>query len=231
MAKHIQLQIQEPCHENWNNMSPTEKGKFCGSCRKEVIDFTGVSDAELANFFMKHKSTGICGRMQARQVNQPIPIPSTGNKLMRYMVGIGLPALLLSCNNELQGNVLVGEVDMITTSATDTIVSGIITPPKTRKITGKVSDATGQGISQVMVRVKGTDYTALTDEKGIYTIHYAGKNNKPVIEITEWGYMPFSKKISIGHKTDAVAKLGICLQPATENPETIVMGLILPAKK
>jgi len=51
MAKQLQLQIPSPCHENWENMSQVEKGRFCASCEKKVIDFSYMSDREIALFF------------------------------------------------------------------------------------------------------------------------------------------------------------------------------------
>ena len=232
MSNTIQLSIPEPCHENWANMTPTEKGKFCGACQKQVIDFTTLSDAELAAFFTKHKNTGVCGRMNAQQVNKPLPVPVPKKRILPYVLGLGLPALFFSCNNELQGKVLVGEIDMVTAQATDTITSNNTTPPKTRKITGKVTGADGIGIPQVLVTIKNTDYSAITNENGEYSIDYAGTNNKPVIEISQWGYRPVSKKINIKAKNNAVANIPICLKPNDDKSETIMMGLIItPVKK
>lgn len=229
MRNNIKLSIPEPCHENWANMTPTEKGKFCGACQKQVIDFTGLSDTELAAFFIKHKNTAVCGRMHTQQINKPLPVPTPKKKILPYLLGIGLPALLLSCNNELQGKVLVGEIDMVTAPTPDTIVSNMTTPPKTRTITGKVTGADGMGIPQVLVTIKNTDYSAITNEKGEYTIIYGGSNNKPVIEISQWGYLPFSKKISIKAKNNAVASIPVCLKPDDQSPREIIMGLVAPA--
>lgn len=49
------LSIPEPCHENWNEMLPLEKGAFCATCSKAVIDFTNLSDEEVRNYFFKIK--------------------------------------------------------------------------------------------------------------------------------------------------------------------------------
>jgi len=39
-TKRFTISIPEPCTENWNEMTPTERGKFCAHCQKDVIDFS-----------------------------------------------------------------------------------------------------------------------------------------------------------------------------------------------
>ena len=67
MRKQIQLNIPNPCHENWDQMTPVDKGRFCGSCQKQVVDFTTMSDEQLILFFKKQilsssKDGSVCGR-------------------------------------------------------------------------------------------------------------------------------------------------------------------------
>lgn len=50
MIKNFRWQIPTPCHENWNDMTPLDQGRFCSSCQKAVVDFTGLSDAQLIAF-------------------------------------------------------------------------------------------------------------------------------------------------------------------------------------
>ena len=50
MKKSFKINIPEPCHEDWAQMTSTEKGKFCDSCAKEVIDFTNKSDEQLYKY-------------------------------------------------------------------------------------------------------------------------------------------------------------------------------------
>ncbi|MBP2615145.1 hypothetical protein [Chryseobacterium jejuense] len=62
----MKITIPKPCHENWDNMSPDEKGKFCSVCSKTVHDFTSFSDEELISSF--NFNNDICGRFREDQL-------------------------------------------------------------------------------------------------------------------------------------------------------------------
>lgn len=64
----MKITIPKPCHENWNNMSLEEKGRFCEVCSKTVQDFTMFSDDELLNSFDSNKN--ICGRFRDDQIGR-----------------------------------------------------------------------------------------------------------------------------------------------------------------
>lgn len=70
MTKHkISLSIKTPCTENWEKMSASENGKFCNKCQKNVIDFTGMTDAAITTII--HQSDApICGKLRADQMNR-----------------------------------------------------------------------------------------------------------------------------------------------------------------
>ncbi|MBS1595356.1 MAG: hypothetical protein JST90_13650 [Bacteroidetes bacterium] len=51
MKHKLHLTIPTPCHERWDDMTATERGAFCHSCSKEVIDFSAMTDSELLSFF------------------------------------------------------------------------------------------------------------------------------------------------------------------------------------
>lgn len=64
--------IPEPCSESWEQMTPCNSGKFCGSCRKTVVDFTSFSEAEITAFFADKAGKNVCGRFYADQIENKV---------------------------------------------------------------------------------------------------------------------------------------------------------------
>ncbi len=73
----LKISIPKPCSENWNQMTPTQKGAFCQSCSKEVLDFTNTSKTELARKLDTDQN--ICGRFKPEQLNTPLPSITRSN--------------------------------------------------------------------------------------------------------------------------------------------------------
>ena len=61
--------IPKPCHENWNAMTPQEKGRHCDVCSKVVVDFTKKSQEEI-NHVMETAEGKVCGNFNITQLNQ-----------------------------------------------------------------------------------------------------------------------------------------------------------------
>ena len=73
MKKH-QLLLTNPCTENWDEMSPSKKGRFCASCEKHIVDLTTKTDAELIAFFQTKKEN-VCGRLLFSQLHRDLIVP------------------------------------------------------------------------------------------------------------------------------------------------------------
>ncbi len=70
------------CSRSWEEMTPMEGGRFCNSCQKPVIDFTGWDRNELIAFFKTKPDS--CGQFEAHQVDPSlIPIEDVGNGIRR----------------------------------------------------------------------------------------------------------------------------------------------------
>src|SRR5690349_2668277 len=111
MGKQIHLSIADPCHENWDNMTTAEQGRFCASCQKQVVDFTNMTDTQLADFF-KTKSTGsTCGRFYDDQLNRNIQVPGKTIPWIKYFFQIALPAFLMSAKASAQAKTGIKNID------------------------------------------------------------------------------------------------------------------------
>jgi CarboxypepD_reg-like domain len=88
----LMLSIPNSCSENWNNMTPQEKGRFCDSCQKCVVDFTAMTDAAVLDYFNKYNGK-ICGRFDKRQLDRVLII---NDKRFQKRFNIAASLLLLS---------------------------------------------------------------------------------------------------------------------------------------
>jgi hypothetical protein len=90
--------IESPCHENWQDMSPSDKGRFCDSCAKEVVDFTAKSQQEIAAH-LQQATGGTCGRFMPHQIKvgklaqATTPIPITRKPAIRRIRLVASSAL------------------------------------------------------------------------------------------------------------------------------------------
>lgn len=69
------IQIPQPCSAGWKNMTPSEKGRHCASCAKEVVDFSQMSDTQVIDFYQSHKDQKICGHFSTRQLDRQLRLP------------------------------------------------------------------------------------------------------------------------------------------------------------
>ncbi|MNU24511.1 hypothetical protein D3C71_128360 [compost metagenome] len=67
-----QLHIAEPCHEDWNAMTPNEQGRHCDHCCKTVIDFTSWEAEDILHYLRQH--TNACGRLRKDQLLVPVQL-------------------------------------------------------------------------------------------------------------------------------------------------------------
>lgn len=66
----MKISINEPCHENWDQMTPNDRGAFCLSCQKNVVDFSSKSINQIKDFFRKKESSeSVCGRFDEQQLD------------------------------------------------------------------------------------------------------------------------------------------------------------------
>lgn len=84
----MKLSIPKPCHENWDTMTPNEKGRFCQVCSKKIRDFTNSSDEELYQEI--YSNSDICGNFRGNQLNRNIALSVLGKIALGLVATVGI---------------------------------------------------------------------------------------------------------------------------------------------
>lgn len=131
MSSKISISIPKPCQENWQTMTPMEKGRFCDSCQKQVFDFTKSSDREILQKFNSDKN--ICGRFLKTQLERDISVPK--EKSTFWIAGASGILSFLSLGNQegFSQEVKTEQIENATISQQPTSASN-------DKISGNISD-------------------------------------------------------------------------------------------
>jgi TonB-dependent SusC/RagA subfamily outer membrane receptor len=156
------ISLNNPCHEDWETMTPTERGKFCSNCSKEVIDFSNATDNEIIKFIEASKGKLFCGQFEATQLNrwlEQTELKRTNPALYRWLLGL----LLLTSTQTViaqdnRNHVQIEAKEKNPKSCGVGIVKGF------------VFDTLGKPVYHASIRLVGSDTSKLTDENGGFSI-------------------------------------------------------------
>ena len=191
MTQKVNIYIPEPCHENWEAMTPEEKGRFCGSCKKIVFDFTKATDKEIILHLNKEKNT--CGRFLNTQLNRNLIVQNKKSSYWSVIFTTAISFIGIGTQNafaQIKQDTI--QTDTKSLSDKDTIIN----PNLPHKIKGVVSDAIGP-LGGAIVVIEGTTNGTTTDFDGNFEIE-AHLNDLLIINYT--GMKP--KEIFIEVNTD-----------------------------
>lgn len=194
MSKKFQLQIPEPCHEDWSKMTPHDKGRFCDSCQKAVVDFTGMSDMQLIAFFKKPSTGSLCGRFYNDQLERDFEISRKRLPWMKYFLQLIIPAFLFTSKAKAQGKLkFMGDTSVLVDSnkAGKNIHESCGNKPDTtrsKKITGKLVDEKGGAIPFAAVVIKGTRSGVAADASGNFGIDPLLNQSKATLVFSSVGF-------------------------------------------
>ncbi|WP_186774292.1 carboxypeptidase-like regulatory domain-containing protein [Chitinophaga pinensis] len=210
------LHIPQPCAENWNQMTPNEKGRFCQHCQKTVIDFSNMSDHEVANIVNRSKEQ-ICGRLHVSQLNREI---YTAEKNAPWMkIAAMLSALTLTAPAVSAKHTAVEKIQ-VNNREEDNIRLPCDSIPV---ITGRVTDSTNFPIPAANIIIEKTSHGVISDNDGKFRLSAftEAKDTTIVIRITSLGYLPKEIPISL----HAIPKdLVVILEPAYLSDEQGVIA-------
>ena len=171
------VQIPEPCHENWNKMSPTEKGKFCQVCTKEVVDFTSKSDEELIKHFTTNGN--LCGRFHASQLNRKlIADRKKRNHWLSYAATLLLPMTLFSQEKKSDSKKTAKTEQLDSLQFKTLHISSLNRKAKVHSkkqqdsitIIGTITDDTKMPLPGATIKIKGSKKEKSTDFDGNFSL-------------------------------------------------------------
>lgn len=165
--------VPQSCHEDWNNMTTKEHGRFCHSCQKTVADFTQMSDIELREWLAKQKGND-CGRFRDDQLNRVLyqPAQHTNKWALRtLMLGMATWLGLKTSEAHQFPDAAATEVHMYPgklatmsfsekPAATDSVtVQGVVLHAKDKS-----------PLPEALIFLEGTDLRTNTDSTGSFSI-------------------------------------------------------------
>lgn len=160
-AKLIKYTIEEPCHEDWNQMRQEEQGRFCSSCSKTVVDFSSMSDFSIVNYLEGKKNESVCGRFRPDQMEKAYALPLPHQSAFSFDLKAVALGLALSTFSAIYADAQVTPIDttqVIYQEPLDGLVSAIAyydhaDEPYT---SGKIS-VDGKGYKSVSVQLLDDD--------------------------------------------------------------------------
>lgn len=166
MKKAITIKIPEPCQEDWAKMTPTEKGRHCKVCTKEVVDFTDKTDEDLVKYLTNNTNT--CGRFKKSQLDREVKLErKSRNSLAPYAASLLLPLSMAANAIEQSSYSKAPQKDYISLE---------IGSLKTVIITGLIKDNKGALVSNATITIKETGVSTTTNKKGQYVIRAKAGN-------------------------------------------------------
>jgi hypothetical protein len=204
----IQLSIPEPCHQNWHKMNPTEQGRFCNACAKQVVDFSNMSDTQVLQYFSTVKNEKICGRAYPDQLERAITVPAAPKKkLFWYWNYITMLFLFFSKLNSVKAQGMIAytkelKVNNLGPGGLKNTLAGKLKIKDNAVIKGKITDKAGEPVSFATVRIKGANNGINADENGFYTIKVNTKTD--MLEINAVGFTKKEIKLVSSNTFDII---------------------------
>lgn len=192
-----QFSIPTPCTENWENMTPENQGRFCGSCRKTVVDFTQMTDRQLQQWFSLHQGS-VCGRFHQEQLDRPVVLPVEkkpgGWRYWQYL----LSALLVTSEVTAQTIPDRPEVSQQLPAGEGAYLSDLVSvgkvafnrkPPKEQPgiLRGRLLDMDGHPVPYASITF-GNKRGVQADSNGYYRFSRAGLSDTAMLTFSALGF-------------------------------------------
>lgn len=164
----IAISLPKPCDENWDNMTPADKGRHCAQCRKTVVDFTLLSDGQIIDIFKKAKDNPPCGHFLETQLDREL-VDARYKPSFISTVAKRIAATVILFQSVAVAAIAQQVKKVATAQHTDKKKPG--TNNSKRQICGHVlRDETNEPLAGVKVQIRGTQIDSVTDRNGMFIL-------------------------------------------------------------
>lgn len=177
------ITIPKPCHENWNEMTTTQKGRFCKSCSKEVVDFTKLTSSDISKKVLINDN--LCGRFKNTQLNKEIKTIRR-NHVSKVAASLALVSTI-SVSEPFFSQAKKDTIEVLNHKLGKIVLRNNL-KEKYIILKGNISEKSGD-LPGVSILLKGTNIGSETDFDGNFSIKIPNKKRKSTILVISYlGY-------------------------------------------
>jgi len=228
MPNALHLTIPEPCHANWQQMTPNEQGRHCMSCQKTVVDFSLMSDQEILQYISTASSSHVCGRFDNDQLNKTYEEKKKPPFSWRYAWNVIVAAFLLAANTATAQTKTLKKVT-VTKKNKEPLperrtmgIMVIFLPDMTLEGT-VIDDSTGNPVSAASIRLKeegGTGTGTAADWNGHFSFGVPGSHRTTLV-ISAVGYATREYEVLDGNANGTGLKIRLTPEVKEMAPVTV----------
>ncbi|MEO6588712.1 MAG: ankyrin repeat domain-containing protein, partial [Pyrinomonadaceae bacterium] len=189
-----QIEVKNPCSEDWDEMTGNEQIRFCSHCSFEVNNLSAMTRKQALKI-VRESSGRICVRYIQNPVNKA---PVFADKLYQITRRAGIAAGVLGASLSFSNLTYAqGDVKLVRVTNTDTEISKIEktdedkTESLTSSISGTITDSQGNfasGVNVTLINLKTAEsQNADTDADGFYEFKNVSKGFYKLSVVNEKG--------------------------------------------
>ncbi len=216
----IKFTIPEPCHQNWQEMSIIEQGRFCSSCQKAVTDFSALGDHEIYALLSKGDAD-MCGRFSEEQMQRGIKYGQEKKRYWgKYFFNFFIPAFLFTKQSSAQGKIV-----QQTKASCSVGMRKIIVPYRDKhfELSGSIMDSgANKIIGYGTVSIIGGNGAAVS-ETGTFNLKSKATGPSVILKVTAIGYESREIELAIPANNFSMSDQIIYLKPRVVQLEEVIV--------
>ena len=188
----VKITIENPCGEDISQMEPTQRGRFCGSCERDLVDFTKLNDREIQKVI--HQTNGdVCGWFRPDQLDrQMVELPvASSPAFFKYAASV---LLTMAIGNTTAQN----DQAPISLEKTEQTIEKEAQEPKPYFISGKIRDEnTGETLPFAAIQIQETELGTHSDLEGNFSLEVPEKyrSQELILKLSYAGYQQTEMKL------------------------------------